>query len=143
MKVLSWNCRGAAKKVFPSLVKHLVRQYMVDIVFICEPRISGEKARRIIRKCGWDCFDVMDAAGFSGGLRLCWKQDKVSVQVVKKTAQMIHAKVELFDERKSFLFIAVYGSPRVGSREELWKDLIEIGESCDEPWVVGGDLTSI
>ena len=41
--------------------------YHFDILAILEPRISGTRARSVIKKLGFSNSFVVDAEGFSGG----------------------------------------------------------------------------
>lgn len=82
MNCLLWNCRGASKNIFASLIKDCLRIYQLDFVAILEPRISGTKADRVLSNMGFDSFPKSDATGFFGGIWCCWKQSMVSTQVV-------------------------------------------------------------
>ncbi|XP_057747786.1 uncharacterized protein LOC130966983 [Arachis stenosperma] len=42
-----------------------------------------------------------------------------------------------------WFYTAVYGSPRVGERKELWTKLKDIATNLSGPWCLGGDFNSI
>ena len=54
--------------------------------------------------------------------------------------QEIHALVKVRPLNTSWLFSAVYASPRIAERQLLWNNLISIFESNNLPWVVAGDF---
>lgn len=41
MKVMTWNCQGAASKEFMSVLKNFVKHNKPEIIVLLEPRISG------------------------------------------------------------------------------------------------------
>jgi hypothetical protein len=41
---LSWNCQGAKKKRFLSLLKDLKKLHDLQVAIILEPRISGDRS---------------------------------------------------------------------------------------------------
>lgn len=140
--ILCWNCRGAASKGFPGLVRDLVSRYKADICFLCEPRVSGRKAKSIVRRCGWKCVEVVEAVGFSGGLWLCWNDAVVDVEIIEKCNQAMHVRVTILDGMKSFLATFVYASPRLEIRDQLWEFLVNVAMGVNEPWVMGGDFNA-
>ena len=50
---VTWNCGGSRSKALPLLIRDLVNKHDLDIFVILEPRISGEKALKRIKKTGF------------------------------------------------------------------------------------------
>ncbi|XP_021812414.1 uncharacterized protein LOC110755503 [Prunus avium] len=73
---VSWNVRGAACTSFQNNVAELIRGNRLDLLFICEPRISGKKALDMIKSLGFSSYEIVDPVGFSGGLWLLWNDTK-------------------------------------------------------------------
>lgn len=73
MKIVCWNCRGAASSDFRRNIKNLLFMHKPNIVIITEPRISGQRASQVINGIGYDGFEVVDPIGFSGGIWLLWR----------------------------------------------------------------------
>ncbi|KAI9115451.1 hypothetical protein K1719_013770 [Acacia pycnantha] len=48
MSIITWNCQGASDKKFPSIFKYFVASYKPDIFVIVEPKISGNKADKVV-----------------------------------------------------------------------------------------------
>lgn len=71
----------------------MISTYHIDMLFICEPRISGQRALKVIQTLGFKCFGVVDVIGFSGGLWLLWNDNKVTVEIVGTSDQSISACV--------------------------------------------------
>ncbi|KAF7835717.1 RNA-directed DNA polymerase [Senna tora] len=57
--------RGVASKIFPQLVRDMQKLNSINLMSIYEPRISGEKAKKVIKKLGWNNHFMVDARGFS------------------------------------------------------------------------------
>ena len=68
MNVIFWNCQGTSSKGFANLLKDISARYKVHLMVLWETHISGEKARKIILKFGFDGYHVQDGEGFSGGI---------------------------------------------------------------------------
>lgn len=66
--ILVWNCRGAAKRSFHTLISDLKRKYGFSILILLETKISGEQADKVIRKLPFDGVFRVEANGFAGGI---------------------------------------------------------------------------
>ena len=56
------------------------------------------------------------------------------------TEQEIHTVVKVRNSNFSWLFTAIYASPRTAERHVLWDNLIKVAEMHDIPWVLAGDF---
>ncbi|CAL2264474.1 unnamed protein product [Prunus armeniaca] len=65
MNIVCWNVRCAACASFKSNVDNLIRTHHMDILFIYEPRISGEKAMSVVKKLGFSNFEIVDAVVYA------------------------------------------------------------------------------
>lgn len=142
MNCLIWNCRGAGKKNFMNLIKDCSRIYQLDFLAILEPRISGERADKVIDKLGFDSFVKSDSVGFSGGIWCCWKQSCFSIDIVSVHPQYIHLHIDPNVQGGWFLTI-VYAHPQERKRLELWEELQLIKHNVTAPWCVVGDFNSV
>lgn len=110
MKVVVWNCRGAADKGFAASMRNLYKDFRADLVFLLEPRVSGVKVRRIIRSLGFKHCDIIEARGFAGGIWAMWKDEDLGLRIVEKQDQFIHCCCGNGGEEDWFL-IVVYACP--------------------------------
>ncbi|XP_061348947.1 uncharacterized protein LOC133294307 [Gastrolobium bilobum] len=120
----------------------MVRRHKIEVAAILEPRVSGSKAKQIIKKLGFNNSIVEDAHGFTGGLWLLWNNDRCQVQALKQTHQFIHVRVTLADHQ-AFLYTVIYASPREEIRKRLWDDLLQLSEDISVPWLIAGDFNEI
>ncbi|KAF7835215.1 reverse transcriptase [Senna tora] len=111
------------------------------IVQTLETRRSGAKAEETIKKIGLDGWFKRDPMGYSGGIWILWRKDRVVVDVVKEHHQFVHVKLN-YGGNRFFYCSCVYGSLESYNREELWSELGSIGRSMDGPWIVGGDVNA-
>ncbi|XP_025702516.1 uncharacterized protein [Arachis hypogaea] len=139
---MCWNCRGAASESFSHTFLEIVRINKPDIVILLETRCSGEKARKIISKSGFDFYHIEEAVGFSGGIWVMWKDPNIVISILKSKTQYVHMNVKKdFDE--DWFLTAVYASPREVNRRELWNDIKMIKNGIRGPWLVVGDFNEI
>ncbi|XP_028805882.1 uncharacterized protein LOC114760757 [Neltuma alba] len=115
--------------------------YKPDLVVLVEPRISGLKEDRVIKKIGMYRSHKVEANGFSGGIWVLWSS-LTKIKVLKNHQQFIHCCVNLINQRQSFLFTAIYASPKPQWRVNLWSDLSSIAPDSNEPWLLASDFNA-
>ena len=93
MNIVVWNPRGAGCTKFKDNVADLINIHRMEILVICEPRISGQKAISVVKSLGFPCFEIVDAVGFSSGLWMLWKDSRLKVEVIGTTDQAISVVV--------------------------------------------------
>ncbi|XP_061376477.1 uncharacterized protein LOC133318493, partial [Gastrolobium bilobum] len=142
MSLLAWNCRGAAKKRFLGTLTSMIRKHRINLTAIFEPRISGEKAQKIIKRTWYNSCIVEEAQGFMGGIWVLWNKEFCNVTILEKNMQMVHLKV-CFSDNVAFLCTFIYANPREEVRRSLWQDLRRIADSMNEPWLITGDFNEI
>ncbi|XP_050217262.1 uncharacterized protein LOC126668089 [Mercurialis annua] len=137
-----WNCQGAAKNDFLRTFISFCDCYNPSLVVLVEPRISGLKADKIIKRSGFDFSHRVEAQGFSGGIWILWKSN-IHVSVMFNHRQFIHTKITVGATNDDFYFTAVYGSPHSPGRRTLWNDLTALGMDNNVPWLLAGDFNAI
>lgn len=55
-------------------MKHLMREYMLKVVILLEPRVSGDTANRVCNRLGKKRWARSEAIGFSGGVWVLWEE---------------------------------------------------------------------
>ncbi|KAF7802812.1 putative ribonuclease H protein At1g65750 family [Senna tora] len=120
-----YDNRGAAAKSFPGLVKDIFNKYKVDILALYETRVSGDKASRIIKRCGIHNFIRIEADGYSGGIWILWKDENIQISLHDSAFQLAHCFIEK-QGCPSFWGTFTYASPNPQVREFCWKKLESI-----------------
>ena len=59
---------------------------------------------------------------------------------MEKIEQEIHVTIKVRTSNLSWLFSAIYASPRFAERSVLWNNLINVVELHSMPWVIAGDF---
>ncbi|XP_050238477.2 uncharacterized protein LOC126687968 [Mercurialis annua] len=132
----------AAKTNFLRTFRSFRDCYNPSLVVLVEPRISGPKADKVIKRSGFDFSHRVEAQGFSGGIWILWKPE-VHVSVLVNHRQFIHTNITYGACNEQFLFTAVYGSPQPFGRRSLWNDLSALGIATNVPWLLAGDFNAI
>lgn len=55
----------------------------------------------------------------------------------------MHGVVEVRNPKSSFIFSAIYASPKFHMRKCLWENLKNVARNVNEPWLVLGDFNEI
>ncbi|KAJ1384393.1 Endonuclease/exonuclease/phosphatase superfamily [Sesbania bispinosa] len=122
--------------------KDLAQRYNIDLLAIFEPRVSGVKAERIIRKIGFPHHHAIHARGFSGGIWIIWREENFKVQIVHDHMQFVLLRILPTDGSIAWLLSFVYASPRPAEREVLWTSLGSISSEFNEELAIIGDFNS-
>lgn len=110
------------------------------MLVVMETRVGGNRAKEIIDRLHFDGSVYADTIGYSSGLWLLWDSDRVDVTPLANTKQEIHATIKVQNSNSSWLFTAVYASPRSAEIFILWNNLIKTAELHDMPWVLASDF---
>ena len=140
MNVLIRNSRGALKPNFQGHFHDLVQEYDPAIFVVMETKIGGDRAKIITDKLPMDGAIHTETIGYSGGLWLLWNSNKVEVEAMAKTEQEIHVEVRVRSSNLSWIFSAIYASPKSEERCILWENLAKVAELHSLSWVLAGDF---
>lgn len=70
MKILSWNVRGAARKLILPFIRDLVCLHDIQVLIMIETKVTAERASRILAGIGtlFAANELSFGNGFSGGI---------------------------------------------------------------------------
>ncbi|WCJ39803.1 DNAse I-like superfamily protein [Euphorbia peplus] len=141
MSFLFWNCQGAASGQFLRSLKLILSIHKPSLIALLETKISGSSAEAICRKVGFSSWVRVEALGFSGGIWLFWNCG-MKVDILFTNPQFILCRIQE-SNRNPWLLAAVYGSPDVYLRKNLWNTLSHHNFDLSEPWLVAGDFNAV
>lgn len=134
-----WNVQGADNKEFLATLKELLRINNPSVFALVETHVSSDHAERICKCTGYsDCLS-MDAVGYSGGIWVFWKKDETKVTVNNNSSQHITVVIERNGEEPWF-FSAIYASPDLIKRNDLWREISDMVANTIHPWLLAGDF---
>ena len=139
MNVIVWNCRGALKPNFQRHVRELARAHNPSIFVVMETRVGGDRAREIIDCLSFDGAILAEMIGYTGGIWLLWNSNRVVVEQLVSTEREIHVEVKVLPSNISWIFSAVYVSPRIVEKV-LWENLSRVAGLHSKPWIIAGDF---
>lgn len=84
------------------------------------------------------CFAV-DSNGTQGGLALLWKRP-IKVRIIQFTDRFITAKVQIPVSNDVFIFIGLYGEPRMDKCLNFWNYFTDMHFVITDSWVMLGRL---
>lgn len=110
------------------------------MVVMFEPRINGQKVDNFIQGCGFERSHRIELVGFSGGIWILWREF-ITVEIFLNHKQFVHFKIISSNNLESWV-TAVYASPILKVRRELWYHLANITFQIIDSWLVGGDFNA-
>ena len=116
MNLLIWNSRGALKPSFQNYIHELSRRHDPAILVVMETKLGGSRAKEVSNRLPFDGAIHTETIGLSGGLWLLWNDDNVEVVELAKTEQEIHVEIKVRASNLSWVFSAIYASPRSEER---------------------------
>lgn len=117
--------RGLNSARTQTTVARLVKKHRIDILGIQETKIEKlEDLHQIFldKVPGWRAahnFDVI----LRGRMVVCWNPQKIDVQIVQRTDQLIHCSMKCRITQVKMLLSFVDGLYTVVNRRTLWADL--------------------
>ncbi|CAL9009767.1 unnamed protein product, partial [Prunus brigantina] len=134
--------RGASSTKFKVNMMELIKTHSIDILFVCEPRIGGDKALKMVKSLGFSDFEVVDPIGFSGGMWLLWNANKVNVEILGTSDQSISAYVS-WSGQSPWILTGIYANPCSTKRANLWEYLNFVASCHQMPWLIAGDFNDM
>lgn len=141
-KILVWNCQGARSKKFMRQLRMIGNDKNPDIVGLLWTRVEGVRAADVFRSLGSRDSLIVPGSGFSGGIWITWRSERVSVSCVKQNSQFEHLSVKYCNEESWKLTVA-YVCPRESEKRMFWEEMKELAAELYEPWALIGDFNDI
>lgn len=110
MIVFTCNVRGLVSPLKLGEIKKFMRQHHVFFVGFLETRVKAHNKDRIMKKFGnsWRWEHNYEASS-RGRIWIAWNPSTVSVQVLIKTAKMVHCRVGDKQVGDQWFLTVVYG----------------------------------
>lgn len=143
MKILIWNCRGAANPLFRRHFREIIKTHQPQMAVITETRISGDRAKRLSMNLGFSNTAIADAVGFAGGIWVIWNDQEIRCDILDVGAQDIHACIQVPPLFSPWIFSAIYARPNFADRRTLWDDLSAFASTHSSPWLIAGDFNEV
>ncbi|GLT69032.1 hypothetical protein SLA2020_412150 [Shorea laevis] len=146
MRIISWNCRGAAKSNFCKGAMDLKRIHNPSMMLILETKLTTQDARDQAASLGFPKSCIVDSKGLRGGLWLLWDDSMVNVDVVSHGSQAIHAVVQVCNNplfHSNWFFSGIYCRPPFEIRTLFWQELKSMANIISIPWMNIGDFNHI
>ena len=144
MLVGCWNIRGLNRPLKQNGVNNLMLCQKLDILGILESKLSSGKLALVLKNKfkGRLCFDNFHL--HSGGrILILWDSNKVHVDLIDISAQVIHCKATCKISFISFHISFVYAYNSVVGRRPLWLNLRDFCEHHSGPWILLGDFNTV
>ncbi|KAL1330769.1 uncharacterized protein LOC107627531 [Arachis ipaensis] len=142
MNIISWNCRGAGGKTFPTLIRDIRREYNANFIILLETHISGSRGAAVRDKIGFDSSFIVEANGHSGGIWCLWDSGSWKVDILEYNQQIVHLRLT-GNNAATWLLSAVYGSPQRPNRRSLWIFLRSLVANINLSWCILGDFNAL
>ncbi|XP_050217888.1 uncharacterized protein LOC126668749 [Mercurialis annua] len=137
-----WNIRGLNDPIKHSEVRKWIVNHKLSLIAIVETRVRSiniDKAWRSLNMKGWKRISNYNFYDL-GRIWVIFKND-VPVNCLIKSIQMMQC--EITSEGRALKVTFIYGMNDLGNRKEMWRDILSIVNTTNDPWVVLGDFNAI
>ena len=144
MIVSFWNIRGLNSPLKQNGVLKFVRKNKASIMGILETKLSQQSLNDIARKKFrfWRVEDNFQLNP-NGRILILWKEDKVNMDIIEKTDQVIHCLATCKSSSIKFHISFVYAFNSIVGRRPLWDNLRRFNSSVELPWILLGDFNNV
>lgn len=144
MIIASWNMRGMGSPLKHRYLAKFISDQKVSIAALLETKLNLVNLVSLMRKkfVDWDFVHNLDHCS-TGRIVVLWKKDRVSMEVLHASSQLIHCRILCKISSQSFVVSFVYGLHSIVNRRPLWESIISLGSEPSFPWMVLGDFNSI
>ena len=110
MIISCWNIRGLNQPSKQTEVAKFIYENNLDILGIIETKVRQVNEAFIKSKCfnQWD-FVTNSSPTNVGRIWIGWNSDKLNLNVLKTTSQLIHVSIEKYDKSLYFEASFIYG----------------------------------
>lgn len=120
----------------------MIRKKRPSIVFLMETKQKHNRLSKIAKEMGFNYDTAVDPDGMAGGLCFWW-DDKVKIEVSRKSKNLIDTRVEFLATGAKFKASWIYGTPYREKKEAFWDWLGTTLQSTMIPWICIGDFNEI
>ncbi|GJU71756.1 hypothetical protein Tco_1263161 [Tanacetum coccineum] len=113
----------------------------LDVIVLVETHLDGDRAERLGNQIQYDGHARVDAEGHSRGIWLYWKKAVVNLDILFYHNQHITVRISRNDQ-EPWIFTAIYASPDITKRQDLWYNLSNFSGTLNEPWLLAGDANN-
>ena len=103
-------------------------------------RLGGERAKEITDRLPYDGAVHTDIISYAGGLWVLQNSDKAKVSQLAYIKQEIRISIKVHNSNFSWIFSAVYASPRAAEQAILQNNLISVVDFHNLPCVIARDF---
>ncbi|XP_029150754.1 uncharacterized protein [Arachis hypogaea] len=121
--------------------KELVRRFNPAYIILVETHVAFSSMKFFWESLGFLPIGIVEASGHKGGIWFLSFDVKAKYKVIATIEQCL--TIEIASGGRSWVCSAVYGSPQLATRGELWNHLLALGASVQVPWLVTGDFNEI
>lgn len=138
LKIISWNCRGAKRKLFFCDIARLLRKHSPEVIFIMETRLQSDCSQLLSSK--WPSFSFLcePSIGRSGSWIFGFNHNMLSFSPTGKNCRMIWGILHHCEDHISSPFIAAYGEHKKENNFTVIQSLFHALQSG--PCLIFGDL---
>ncbi|KAJ0923205.1 putative endonuclease/exonuclease/phosphatase [Helianthus annuus] len=129
----------------PGWISSIRRDFGVNFIAIQESKQSNICRSEVSKFWGKGRFGLesVDASGLSGGLICLWDEDIFKMTESNKHRNYLHVRGTISGSNVTINFLNIYAPQGIPAKKELWDSLLELINSYDGRWILGGDFNAV
>lgn len=142
INIMFWNYKGPGNLYFYEILRDLSRANRADLIFIAEPRVSGDKAEEIIRRINMQFIQKVKAISRSGRLWMLSRNNNYKIEVIELGSHYIHLSISGYGV-PAMVCMIVYIHPHDSMKQRYFENIKMLTRNTTSPWVIIGDFNEI
>ena len=124
MLILSWNIQGLNKGGKLKANRDYTHRNNCDIICLLEHKSKRDMDRILARH--WSDYEYTDNMSSDplGRILVLWNKNSIRLNKVAESKQFIQLEASPLSSLSKFYISVVYGANDIGSRRQLWEDLL-------------------
>ncbi|KAL0409429.1 UNVERIFIED_CONTAM: hypothetical protein Sradi_1877300 [Sesamum radiatum] len=117
MRIVSWNCKGAARPELLTATRDLIHQANPHTLIILDTCMHAERVNSVLPRLPFTDTAILSSIDYSGGLWVLWNSTETHVKQIQLAPRMMHLDIKHRNGELPFLMSALYNYPQAGLQD--------------------------
>lgn len=143
MKIILWNIQGGRRPQAIAELINMKNNFQPDILFVLETMTNNNNSTNITKALRFQKSLIIEPTNHSGGIWVCWNEDKIRVLNHTLTSRCAHLTVLHLTLNSKFLVSGAYFPAQEPHKDTFWEEMTIFYQQIQLPWMLIGDFNEL